>query len=64
MADRTATKEHSAEEHVIFSQLLRSPYEALLTRLHAELAAAGYATPKVFEHGSEILGTRSLRRAA
>ena len=43
MADRTATKEHSAEEHVIFSQLLRRPYEALLTRLHAELAAAGYA---------------------
>lgn len=28
------------------------------------LAAAGYATPKVFEHVSEILGTRSLRRAA
>jgi DNA-binding MarR family transcriptional regulator len=43
MADRTATKEHSAEEHVIFSQLLRRPYEALLMRLHAELAAAGYA---------------------
>ena len=28
------------------------------------LAAAGYATPKVFEHVSEILGNRSLRRAA
>jgi hypothetical protein len=28
------------------------------------LAAAGYAAPKVFEHVSEILGTRSLRRAA
>ena len=28
------------------------------------LAAAGYATPKVFEHVAEILGTRSLRRAA
>ena len=43
MADRTATKEHSAEEHLIFSQLLRRPYEALLMRLHAGLAAAGYA---------------------
>ncbi len=43
MADRTATKEHSAEEQIIFSQLLRRPYEALLMRLHAELAAAGYA---------------------
>src|SRR5215218_1697036 len=43
MADRTATKEHSAEEQVIFSQLLRSPYEALLIKLHAELAAAGFA---------------------
>lgn len=28
------------------------------------LAAAGYAAPKVFEHVSEILGTRSLRKAA
>lgn len=28
------------------------------------LAAAGYATPKVFEHVAEILGNRSLRRAA
>ena len=43
MADRTVMKEHSAEKHVIFSQLLRRPYEALLTRLHTELAAAGYA---------------------
>jgi DNA-binding MarR family transcriptional regulator len=44
MADRTAMKEHSArEEHVIFSQLLRRPYEALLMRIHAEMAAAGYA---------------------
>jgi len=44
MADRTATKERSAhEEHVIFSQLLRRPYEALLMKLHTELAAAGYA---------------------
>ncbi len=44
MADRTVIKERSAEEeHVIFSQLLRRPYEALLVRIHAELAAAGYA---------------------
>ena len=43
MADRTATKEHSAEEPIIFSQLLRRPYEALLMRLHTELDAAGYA---------------------
>ena len=43
MADRTVMKERSAEEHVIFSQLLRRPYEALLMGLHAELAAAGYA---------------------
>lgn len=29
------------------------------------LAAAGYATPKVFEHVAEIIGTRaSVRRAA
>ena len=28
------------------------------------LAAAGYATPKVFEHVAEILGTRSIRKAA
>jgi DNA-binding MarR family transcriptional regulator len=43
MADRTLTKERPADEHIIFSQLLRRPYEALLTRLHAGLAAAGYA---------------------
>jgi len=44
MADRTVMKERSAkEERVIFSQLLRRPYEALLTKIHAELAAAGYA---------------------
>ena|SRR5215212_21606 len=43
MADRTLMKERPEEEHVIFSQLLRKPYEALLMRLHAELAAAGYA---------------------
>src|SRR5918994_2655262 len=43
MTDRTVMKEHPAEDHVIFSQLLRRPYEALLTKIHAELAAAGYA---------------------
>ena len=43
MADRTVMKERSEEERVIFSQLLRSPYEALLTKIHAELAAAGFA---------------------
>ena len=43
MADRTATKERSVEEQIIFSQLLRRPYEALLTRLHTALASAGYA---------------------
>ena len=43
MAARTVIKEHSAEEHVIFSQLLRGPYEALLRKIHAELAAAGFA---------------------
>ena len=43
MADRTVTKEHSAEEHLVFSQLLRWPYEAFLRKLHGELAAAGFA---------------------
>ena len=44
MADRTVMKEcPGKEEHVIFSQLLRRPYEALLTKIHAELAAAGFA---------------------
>jgi DNA-binding MarR family transcriptional regulator len=43
MADRPVMKERSEEERVIFSQLLRSPYEALLTKIHAELAAAGFA---------------------
>ncbi len=43
MADRTLMKENAAEDHVIFSQLLRRPYEALLMKLHAELAAAGFA---------------------
>ena len=42
MADPTATNERS-EDHVLFSQLLRNPYEALLTKLYARLAAAGFA---------------------
>jgi DNA-binding MarR family transcriptional regulator len=42
MVDLTATRERS-EGHVLFSQLLRNPYETMLTRLHAGLAAAGYA---------------------
>ena len=43
MTDRTVINERSAEEEqVIFSQLLRRPYEALLMKMHAELAAAGY----------------------
>jgi DNA-binding MarR family transcriptional regulator len=32
-----------SEERVLFSQLLRNPYEALLTRLHVGLAEAGHA---------------------
>jgi DNA-binding MarR family transcriptional regulator len=42
MVNLTATRER-LEGHVLFSQLLRNPYEAMLTRLHAGLAAAGYA---------------------
>ena len=43
MTDRTVINERPVEKHVIFSQLLRRPYEALLMKLHAELAAAGFA---------------------
>jgi DNA-binding MarR family transcriptional regulator len=43
VTDRTVIKERPAEDHVIFSQLLRRPYEALLMWIHAELAAAGFA---------------------
>jgi DNA-binding PadR family transcriptional regulator len=43
MADRTVMKERSAEDDILFSQLLRRPYEALLMNIHAELAAAGFA---------------------
>jgi DNA-binding MarR family transcriptional regulator len=42
VGELTATKERS-EGHVLFSQLLRNPYQAFLTKLHARLAAAGYA---------------------
>ena len=42
MSDSTATKERTGGQ-VIFSQLLREPYEALLMKLHADLAAAGFA---------------------
>jgi DNA-binding MarR family transcriptional regulator len=43
MTEQTVTKEHSAQERLLFSQLLQRPYEALLMRIHAELAAAGFA---------------------
>jgi DNA-binding MarR family transcriptional regulator len=42
MVDRSAPREHS-EGDVFFSQLLRNPYEAFLTKMHAGLAAAGFA---------------------
>ncbi len=42
MANLTATEERS-EGGVLFSQLLRGPYQALLAKVHAGLAAAGFA---------------------
>ena len=39
----TATEVEHSDGHVLFSQLLRNPYQALLTKLYARLAAAGYA---------------------
>ncbi len=42
MADSAAT-EGRTEGHVLFGQLLRSPYEAFLVKVHADLAAAGFA---------------------
>lgn len=42
MAHPMATKERS-EDQVLFSQLLRGPYQALLAKVHAGLAAAGFA---------------------
>ena len=53
MTDQTVTNEHSAEEHLIFSQLLRSPYEALLRKIHAELAATGFADTHLGRIGRE-----------
>lgn len=43
MAHPTATREELSEDHVLFAQLLRSPYQALLTKLHPALTAAGFA---------------------
>ena len=43
MANHAALEERSVEDRVVFSQLLRRPYEGLLVNLHAEVAAAGYA---------------------
>ena len=43
MAHPTAKKEPVEGGHVLFSQLLRNPYQAFLTQLYARLAAAGYA---------------------
>ncbi len=42
MVDLKAKKERS-EDHTLLSQLLRTPYQALLAQLHDRLAAAGYA---------------------
>ena len=44
MADSTATKDREySEGHMLFSQLLRGPYDAFLKKLYARLAAAGFA---------------------
>ena len=44
MADSTSTKDRELSEgHMLFSQLLRGPYDAFLTKLYARLAAAGFA---------------------
>ena len=42
MVDQTSTNENT-EGRVLFSQLLRNPYEAMLLKLHDGLAAAGFA---------------------
>jgi DNA-binding MarR family transcriptional regulator len=42
MVDTKATRDRS-EDHTLFSQLLRTPYQAFLARLYERLAAAGYA---------------------
>ena len=43
MVGMKATKEGRSEDHALFSQLLRTPYQAFLARLYERLAAAGYA---------------------
>ncbi len=43
MSHPTAMKEPVEGGHVLFSQLLRGPYQALLAKVHAGLAAAGFA---------------------
>lgn len=44
MADSMAIKDREHPKgHMLFSQLLRGPYEALLTKLYARLASAGFA---------------------
>ncbi len=44
MAHQTmATEDERSDGHLLFSQLLRGPYEAFLTKLYARLAAAGFA---------------------
>ena len=43
MAHPTAKKEPVEGGHVLFSQLLRGPYHALLRKLYAGLADAGFA---------------------
>ena len=50
MADSTATKEdrEHSESYVLFSQLLRVPYDAFLKELYARLAAAGFADTAPF----------------
>jgi DNA-binding MarR family transcriptional regulator len=42
VVDQTSTDENT-EGRVLFSQLLRNPYEAMLLKLHDGLAAAGFA---------------------
>ena len=42
MVDETATRESAEGDMLFFSQRLRRPYEAMLARLHAGLAEAGF----------------------
>jgi DNA-binding MarR family transcriptional regulator len=48
MTHTTAPKERSEEEHLLFSQQLRKPYQAFLKKLHTRLEAAGYADTAPF----------------